>query len=81
MYFHVKGKGNENVKGLTKGQAVEYTASHSNKRVCAENVRPIAGVFVFVRSCAFKGERVGDSRALSHKVFISCPISKFIHPL
>ncbi len=46
VYFHVKGKGNENVKVLTKGQAVEYTASHSDKRVCAENVNPIAGVFV-----------------------------------
>ena len=46
MYFHVKGKGNENVKVLTKGQAVEYTASRIDKRVCAENISPIAGVFV-----------------------------------
>ena len=65
MYFHVKGKGNENVKSLTKGQAVEYTASHSGKRVCAENVHPIAGVFVCVRSCAFKGERVESSCQVS----------------
>ena len=67
MYFHVKGEGNENVKGLTKGQAVEYeyTASHSGKRVCAENVLPIAGVFVCVRSCAFKGERVESSCQVS----------------
>jgi len=48
VYFHVKGKGNENVKVLTQGQAVEYTASHSVKGVCAENVNPIAGVFVCV---------------------------------
>ena len=31
MYFHVKGKGNENVKALTKGRAVSYTESHSDK--------------------------------------------------
>jgi len=64
VYFHVKGKGNENVKGLTKWQAVEYTASHSGKRVCAENVHPIAGVYI--RSCAFKGERVESQRERGH---------------
>ena len=58
MFFHVNGKGNEHVKGLTKGQRVSYTEMTNDKgRVCAENVKPIKGVCVCVRSCIFKKER------------------------
>ncbi len=58
MFFHVNGKGNENVKGLTKGQRVSYTEITNDKgRVCAENVKLIEGVCVCVRSCVFKKER------------------------
>ena len=46
VYFNVKDKGNESVKSLTKGRAVRYTERHSDKGVCAENVNPIAGVFI-----------------------------------
>ncbi len=49
MFFHVNGKGNEHVKGLTKGQRVSYTEITNDKgRVCAENVKPIKGVCVCV---------------------------------
>ncbi len=59
MYFHVKGNGNENVKGLTMGQRVSYTEMRNDKGAFAENVKPIEGVCVCARvvrarSCVFK---------------------------
>ena len=57
MFFHVNGKGNENVRGLTMGQRVSYTEMTNDKGVCAGNVQPIEGVCVCVRSCVFKKER------------------------
>ncbi len=54
MYFHVRGKGNENVLGLARGLAVKYSESRSDKGVCAENVSPVAGVCVYLRSCVGK---------------------------
>ncbi len=48
MYFHVNGKGNEHVKGLTMGQRVRYTESNNAKGACAENVKPIEGVCLCV---------------------------------
>ena len=70
MYFHVKGKGNENVKALTKGRAVSYTESHSDKRVCAENVKLVAGVCVCVCVCvhaSLRGNGIESKRARARK--------------
>jgi hypothetical protein len=67
VYFNVKGKGNENVKSLTKGRAVRYTERHSDKSVCAESVNPIAGVCVRARiHVSLKGKGIESQRARAH---------------
>ncbi len=43
MFFHVKGKGNKNARGLARGQSVKYTQGQNHGGVCAENVDLIAG--------------------------------------
>ncbi len=70
MYFHVKGKGNENVKGLTMGQRVSYTEMTNDTGVCAGNVKPIKGVRVCARihvGLSRNGDRKSESaRAPTH---------------
>ena len=67
MYFHVRDKGNENVLGLARGLVVKYSKSRIDKGVCAENVSPIAGVCVYLRSCVLKRQRDRESeRARAH---------------
>jgi len=67
VFFHARGKGNENVLGLARGLAVKYSEIRGDKGVCAENVSPIVGVCVYLRSCIFKRERNRKSaRARAH---------------
>ena len=44
VFFHIRGKGNKNVQGLSDGQAVKYTQGVNAKGVYAENIVPIAGM-------------------------------------
>ncbi len=67
MFFHVKHKGNENVKGLTNGQRVSYTEMSNDKGVCAGNVKPIEGVCVCVCVHVFSS-RNGDRKSESARV-------------
>jgi hypothetical protein len=68
VFFHVKHKGNENVKGLTMGQRVSYTEMSNDKGVCAGNVKPIVGVCVCIHvSSRRNGDRKSESaRAPTH---------------
>jgi cold shock CspA family protein len=43
VFFHINGKGNKNVKSISRGHAVQYTQGVSTKGVCAENITPITG--------------------------------------
>ena len=44
LFFHTKGKGNQNVKALTQGQAVTYTVGVGrNGDPVAENIAPSSG--------------------------------------
>ncbi len=40
VFFHIRGKGNKNVEGLSHGQAVKYTQGVSAKGARAENIVP-----------------------------------------
>ena len=65
MFFHVKHKGNENVKGLTMGQRVSYTEMSNDKGVCAGNVKPIKGVCVLRARVLVSSSRNGDRKSES----------------
>ena len=45
IFFHIHGKGNQNLKTLSEGQPVTFNRGVGSKanRVCAENVVPISG--------------------------------------